>query len=117
MSVKEKVEDIIRRTGAEVMYRESLPDGEVMITDAYSPYPHEKHARFIKNIGISEDMAKEFPTGAWVTIWWIFLGQYREPCGALLFDPASDKNERKYKAMDQAAVMLNTVRKANARLH
>lgn len=99
---KADMERICRQAAMKPVHRATLEDGrEVFIADGFSLPPHYMHRHF----GVEP---KDFPHGAYATMWWATKGEEDLAIGApLYFDIGHDPSiprESKQRARINAAV-------------
>lgn len=98
---KEKIEEIFRKGGVSPAERRSYGDFNVFIGDGFSLMPHNAYRRF----GVDPD---EFPSGMYVTWWWIGKDEKLDVGRPLFF---SAMHNPEYSAADKKTARINAALK------
>jgi hypothetical protein len=114
---KEKLERIFRAGGVRPVERKRMGDFDIFIGDGFSLMPHKPYQRF----GVDAD---EFPSGMFVTWWWVGKDEKLDTGQPMFFDvmhnpeySAEDKKIARINAAMKAATRFIQDRKKNGRLH
>lgn len=108
--------DIMRMTvnaGMTQEHRETVPDGELLISDGFVP-PRKLNVYMKKFKGPDDDLEKEFPWGAYLTVWWFLQGDELKTGGRCYFDafhasgydPRTKKQMRVNTALEKAGEFI-----------
>lgn len=81
---KKEAEEMGRKAGLKPVSRQELKGFDLLISDGFSLPPHKSFRRF----GVDAD---DFPSGCYVTMWWLMKGEDHMFVGhALMFDVFHD---------------------------
>lgn len=106
-----KIEQAVEKSGGEIVYRENRKDGELYVADVFSAYPHENLAPFLKRIGVCDDLARDYPMGCFVTLWWLKGNDFKLPAGIGTFDPFHDHGTPAERRNLRVGAMVKKARK------
>lgn len=94
---KEKMEEVFRKGGVKPAERRKSGDFDIFIGDGFSLMPHMAYRRF----GVEEN---EFPSGMYVTWWWVGKDEKLDIGRPLFFDA---KHNPEYSSADKKTARVN----------